>query len=232
MKLAIMQPYFFPYIGYFQLINVVDKFIIYDDVNYIKGGWINRNNMLLQGKPHLFQVHLQKASPYKLINETFLLEDKKSEQVILSKIIQNYKNAPYFSAAFSILERVLLGESKTISELNEKGIREVCSYLNIKTEIILSSSEFKYNQLKGEQRIIDMCLNQKATSYINAIGGVELYDKINFSNHGIQLNFIKTNAIEYKQFNNDFVPWLSIIDVMMFNSPDEIGLMLNNYVLL
>lgn len=229
MKIAIMQPYFFPYIGYFQLINAVDKFVIYDDVNFIKNGWINRNRILINGKDNYLTVHLKDASSFKLINNVNFTGNRNK---LIKTIQQTYIKAPYFKDVYSIIEKVLTYECNLISELAHKSIIEVLAYLNIDTEIIVSSEKLNYTKnYKNQERIIAICKELGATHYINANGGQELYNKEIFANEGIELNFIKSQEIKYKQFNNEFISWLSIIDVLMFNSKETVRQMLSMHEL-
>lgn len=236
MKLAIMQPYFLPYIGYFQLINSVDRFVIYDDVNYIKQGWINKNSFLIQNKSSFFTIPLEAPSSFIKIKDTkvnqkqFDLWSRKTTMTIQ----QNYKKAPYFNEGFELFNEVLKFNNDIISiaELNYLSIKKIAEYLDIKTKIIKTSTIYNNSDLKAQERIIDICKKENATTYINPIGGIDLYDKLDFKNANIDLFFIKTDAIEYKQFSEDFVPWLSILDVLMFNSVEEMKIMLNKYTLL
>lgn len=232
MKLAIMQPYLFPYIGYFQLINAVDKFVIYDDIKYTKKGWINRNRILVNGKDKLFTIPLKKDSDYLDIYERKLSDNSPAEiKKILNKIEASYKKAPYYREIYPIITDCLLHEENNLFDYIYYSIKKIKTYLNIKTKLIISSKIGIKKRLKGEAKVISICKRLKSTHYINAIGGVKLYDKENFLKENIKLNFIKSNVIEYKQFNNIFIPSLSIIDVMMFNSKKEITKMLNDYTL-
>ncbi|MEM8520382.1 WbqC family protein [Flavobacterium sp. PL12] len=235
MKLAIMQPYLFPYIGYFQLISAVDKFVVYDDVNFIKGGWINRNNLLINKKVNMFTLPLDKPSPFTLINETQLncnfYESWKLK--FLRSIEQSYKKAPFYAEVYFLVENILDNkDNNLISKLAVKAIKSICGYLTIDTEILETSAIYKNNQFKAQQRVLDICAIEKASQYINVSGGLELYSKEVFKEKGIQLNFIKAGAINYKQFGNEFVPWLSIIDVLMFNSVEEVKNLINQYELI
>ena len=232
MKLAIMQPYFFPYLGYFQLINSVDTFILYDDVNYIKKGWINRNNILLNNKQHLINVPLIAASQNKLINEIEILKENKWKLNLLKTIYQSYKTAPFFQPTYSIIEKTLYSNSETISELNTFAVREIIDYLDIKTQIKVNSTIDNNKELKGQTKILNICVNENATNYHNPIGGIELYDRLTFKQHGIDLFFMQNRLIDYPQFNSNFISGLSIIDVLMFNNKQEIQNMLTKYELL
>jgi hypothetical protein len=232
MKLAIMQPYFFPYIGYFQLINLVDKFVLYDDVNFINKGWINRNNILVNNTNFLFQIPLVEASQNKKINITAIVNDEKWKSKFLKTIAHSYKNAPNFEIVNKLLVEILNTNCNLISDLNYLSIVKICKYLNIETEIIPSSSSFDNNDLKGQFRILSICKKLSCDHYINPIGGIDIYDKDLFKKHGIKINFIKNREFQYKQFKNTFIPNLSIIDVMMFNQKIEIKNLLNQFNLI
>lgn len=231
MKLGIMQPYFFPYIGYWQLLNEADVYIIYDDVNYIKGGWINRNRILVNGKPSYFNVQMKGASPLKKINEVEVSEDTIFKRKLLSTLKMNYIKAPYFKQIYPILENIINNNESNLARYLEYSIRTIANYLDINTKIIVSSELNKNNELRGKEKVIHICKILGATDYINAIGGQSLYDYESFEKNGIQLNFLKTNDIIYKQYNNEFVPYLSIVDVLMFNSKEEVKNMLGQFEL-
>ena len=232
MKVAIMQPYFFPYIGYFQLINAVDTFVIYDDVNYIKKGWINRNNILVNGKIFLFTIPLKEVSQNKYINQISIDEHVNWEIDLLKTITLSYKNAQYFQQIFPLVQEIINQKEPNLAKNIKYSLDKICSYLSISTKIIISSDIDKDNDLKGQDKIIEICKKLGATNYTNAIGGKELYNKDVFLDNNIELNFISTNPIIYNQFKNDFIPWLSIIDVLMFNSVEQINDFLNKYELL
>lgn len=226
-----MQPYFFPYIGYWQLINLVDKYVIFDDVNYIKRGWINRNRILMNGDAVLFNVPLLGVSQNKLINQIEVNNDKKLLMKNLKTIELAYRKAPYFEDVYPLVERILENEASNIADYNAYSIKYISEYLDIKTELVTSSKLSKDNSLKSQNKILEICELLGATEYYNAIGGQELYSKDAFANKKIQLRFLKTNDIRYQQFKNDFVSNLSIIDVMMFNSVSTIKEFLLNYTL-
>jgi hypothetical protein len=220
MKAAIMQPYLFPYIGYWQLIQAVDVFVIYDDVNYIMRGWINRNNILEHGSRKLFTLETRGASQNKLINQ---ISVGGNTETLIRTLYQNYKKAPYFDQVISLLSDLLLSNDKNLAQFLSTAIRRICSYLMIDTKLIVSSQAFNNTNLKSVDRVIDICKQLNASEYVNAIGGKGLYSKEVFADKGIQLFFIESNPIAYAQFGNGlFIPNLSIIDVMMFNSPETI----------
>ena len=228
MKLAIMQPYFFPYIGYWQLISAVDTFVIYDDVNYIKQGWINRNNIIGSNFNQLISLQVIGASSFKLINE---IEVGNNSQKILKTIEQTYKKAPYFESVFPLLQVIMQCEEKNLAKFLNFLIKEVCAYIEIKTTISTSSELVKNNKLKGQDKILDFCKVLKAKQYINVIGGRELYQKEMFSRENIELSFMKSKLLEYSQFREPFSANLSIIDVLMFNNKEKVRQYLTGYEL-
>lgn len=231
--IAIMQPYLFPYIGYFQLINSVDKFIIYDNIQYTKKGWINRNRILVNGKDQLFTIPIKKDSDYLEVFERSVSETLNKEKAKLFNVIKSsYSKAPYFKEVDTLLKECLSYTDLNLFNFLLNSIVKVNSYLNITTPIVVSSSIDIDHSLKSQNKVLSICNNQNANTYINSIGGVDLYDKTVFKNNNIDLKFIKSNSIIYEQFNNQFIPWLSIIDVMMFNSKEKIQEYLNNYTLI
>ncbi|RNC86875.1 MAG: hypothetical protein ED556_05480 [Winogradskyella sp.] len=233
MKIAIMQPYFFPYIGYFQLISAVDEFVFYDDVNFIKKGYINRNSILANGERYQFTLPLKKASQNKLINETELALSKKWIGNFLKTLDHTYKNAPYFKSTYSLVKNVLEEDSKSVSEIAIKSIREVCNYIGLTTNFTLSSQKYSNSKtLKKADRLIAIAIEAGKYNYINPIGGLELYSKDYFEERNVKLNFLNSKTVSYKQFQNQFVDSLSIIDVLMFNSKASIRDMLNQNTLI
>lgn len=231
MKVAIMQPYFLPYLGYFQLINAVDVFVLYDDVNYINKGWINRNNILINNKATLFTIPLSQSSQNKLICENQLVEDEKWKVKFLKTLSYSYNKSPYFKDTYSILEEIIRYNEINLSKYIHYSITRICKHLGIDTKLISSSSIYHNNHLNGQDRIIDICIREDADLYINAIGGKQLYDKSSFNRNNIELCFLETNSIKYLQYGNDFIPNLSIIDLLMFNSLDDIRAFLDDYTL-
>jgi hypothetical protein len=232
-KIAIMQPYFFPYIGYFQLINSVDEFVIYDNIQYTKKGWINRNRILVNNKDQLFTLPLQKDSDYLNVSDRKISNMWDSDRKKLLNIIQTaYHKSPYFKETFEIIKKCLLYAENNLFTFILNSLNEINNYLDIKTPIITSSTLNIDHNLKSQDKVLAICNSQQANTYINAIGGVNLYNKEIFKNKNINLNFIKSEKIEYKQFTENFIPWLSIIDVLMFNPKEKIKEYLNNYTLI
>ena len=232
MRLAIMQPYFMPYIGYFQLMNSVDRFIIYDNIQYTKKGWINRNRILVNGKDQLITLPIKKDSDYLSVMERELSESwDKDKNKMLNIIKTSYSKAPYFQETFELILKCLNSSEVNLFKFIYDSIVLINDYIEIKTPIVISSTIDTNHALKSQDKVLSLCKSQNADIYINTIGGVELYDKETFKQNGIELNFIKSNPIRYKQFSNEFIPWLSIVDVMMFNSKEQIKEYINNYTL-
>ena len=228
MKVGIMQPYFLPYIGYFQLIAAVDLFIIYDNIKYTKKGWINRNRMLLNGTDTTFSLPLKKDSDYLNVVDRELSSDF-NRQKFLNQMRGAYIKAPQFNAVWPLLENILMYENNNLFSYIHNSIIDICRHLDINTKICLSSEVLIDHDLKNQDKVIALCQANNATIYINTSGGIDLYSKEVFDGAGLQLNFIKALPYEYAQFGNEFVPWLSIIDMLMFNSVALIKTQIKNY---
>jgi hypothetical protein len=216
-----MQPYLFPYIGYFQLLAQVDRFVFYDDVNFIKNGWINRNRLLLQGEPRYFTVPLRDASPFRKIRDVEVAPAAGWRRGVQESIRHAYGKAPHFAAVAALVERVLRAETTRIGELAKASVRAVVDHLGLDTELVDSSSRYGNESLSGAARVVDICRREGASDYYNAPGGRALYDAAEFARHGIALHFVEAQPIEYRQGGAAFVPGLSIIDVLMHNDPAQ-----------
>jgi hypothetical protein len=233
MKVAIMQPYFFPYLGYFQLMNAVNIFIVYDNIQFSKKGWIQRNRILHNGKDELFSLPLKKDSDFldikdRRLADDYLIKNKKT----LRKIEDAYSKAPHFQEVFPLIQKCFLFERQNnLFDFLLFSINELRSFLSIKSDIKISSElEGQDDRLKNKTRVIHLCKKINAATYINPIGGQQLYSKLEFKNQGLLLEFIKMHELKYRQFDAmNFIPNLSIIDVMMFNSKSDIAMILDNY---
>lgn len=224
-----MQPYFFPYIGYFQLIGSVDMFIVYDNIKYTKKGWINRNRLLMNGKETVFSIPLKGDSDFLDIRDRELSPDFNRDK-LLNKIKGAYQGAPHFKDALALIERIIMFDDPNLFRYLHNSIVMACQYLGAKAEIAISSDIRIDHSLKGQDKVISICEAVGADVYINAIGGTGLYDREDFRARGVELKFIRPRPFEYGQLGDEFVPWLSIIDIMMFNSVDTISnILLNNY---
>lgn len=231
MKLAIMQPYFMPYLGYWQLINSVDTFVIYDNIEYTKKGYITRNNYLCNGVAKQFSLSLKKDSDYLNVCDR-VLSDNFDRKKMLNQINESYKKAPYFEVVFGVVKDIILFDDINLFKYILNSVQTICEYLDIKTTLLVSSKIDINHDLKGQEKVLAICNELKCNTYINAIGGQSLYSYSEFNKNSIKLNFIKIGDIKYRQFNNDFVPFLSILDLLMFNSKDEIKIMLTDFELI
>lgn len=240
MKLGIMQPYFFPYIGYWQLLNAVDQYILAEDVNYIKGGYINRNSILINGESQYFRIPVLKQSQNRNINEHELGFTEAEIDKMLLTIRSAYAKAPNFERVYAhikdVLDYGLTEEGKNLASFLAHAIKSTAKMLGIDTPImstsdLLSNTPFHETYSK-EYYVVAICKALNADEYYNAIGGTKLYYQKFFRDNGINLKFVKTDSdISYEQFGHEFVPNLSIIDVMMFCSQEQIKELLNSYTL-
>lgn len=233
MKIAIMQPYFFPYIGYFQLIKAVDEFIIYDNIEFTKKGWINRNRILVSGRDAFVTLPLKRDSDYLDVRERFLAASWLHERsAILNRVTEAYRKAPNFKVVYSLIEDCVFFDEDNLFLFILNSLNRVNEFLHIRTPIIISSTVSINHELKAEEKVVALCKARGGTEYINPIGGVRLYQKNDFCLQGIDLHFIKSAEIIYKQLEHDFIPWLSIIDVMMFNPEEKLQQYLTSYELI
>lgn len=226
MKLAIMQPYFFPYLGYFQLIAAVDKFVFYDDVNFIKNGWINRNRLILAGATRYITVPLAGASPFLKINEIGVQAGDGWRRKLAESLRHSYSKAPYFAPVNALFQEIVLSDQHMIGDLAKASVTAVCRYLGLETEFVLSSAIYDNASMGGADRVLDICVLEGASDYFNPPGGRELYSEQDFAARGVGLNFIQPRLEAYPQFAEPFQPGLSIIDVLMFNSPEQVRAMI------
>ncbi|MBQ2558992.1 MAG: WbqC family protein [Fibrobacter sp.] len=229
MIIAGNQPYFIPYIAYWQLMKACDLFLIGDDYAFIKDGWVQRNRILCQGQPAYFGLEISNISSNRLINQTGLIKVDSAKK--LKTLYHCYCAAPYFKHGYELMEKILTFPSTDLTTFLVHSIELIRDYLGIKTKMMFTSQFEGNRQYKCEQRIFDFCDRLGGTTYVNAIGGQSLYKKDEFMKHGITLKFIHSHCREYQQFKNKFVPGLSIIDVIMFNSQEQISQMLDEYTL-
>lgn len=223
MRVAIMQPYFLPYIGYFQLIAAADLFIVYDNIKYTKKGWINRNRMLLNGSDATFSLPLKKASDHLHINERELSPHFDAKK-LLNQFKEAYRGAPNLHIVMPLLETILHYPAPNLFEFLLHSLTQCCQYLGITTPFKRSSDIAIDHELRSQEKVLALCRANAADHYLNSIGGQQLYQRTDFLEQGIELEFIQSMLVPYPQFDDEFVPWLSIIDVLMFNSPEALRL--------
>jgi uncharacterized membrane-anchored protein YhcB (DUF1043 family) len=229
MKIAIMQPYFLPYIGYFQLINHVDTFVIYDNIQFSKKGWFHRNRFLENGQPAYFSLPLKKDSDYLNVIDRRLSDNIEKEKAkILRKIEANYKKSPHFGETASLVTDLFLHDEQNLFHFILNSLEQLLAHFNINTKIIISSHLDIDHELKSQEKVLAICEHLKATEYINPIGGLNLYDKQEFQEKGINLKFLKSKLNPYPQYQNEHVPALSILDMMMFCDLETVKKEINN----
>ena len=244
MKLAIMQPYFMPYIGYFQAMAAVDKYLLYDKVAFIKKGWINRNRIYIQNVGTQFiTIPLKNKSSFTNILDVQIDNTTDWRSKMLNLIYYNYKRSLFFDVVYPLMENSIKQSSELISEYNFVVLNQIATFLDINTPIELSTDPMyegieeqlaKYDDslLRKYDRIKFICQANNADNYINPIGGQDLYDKKVFAEHGIKLSFVQTEQFAYPQFAPEFIPNLSIIDVLMHNGKEGTKQLLNAYKLI
>lgn len=231
MKIGIMQPYFFPYLGYWQIMNMVDKYIIYDNIQYTKKGWFNRNRFLQNGHDELFSINIEKASDFLDVRDRNIspVFDRKK---LLEQFRNAYRKAPYFAKNFPIIEQIVMCPENNLFKYLFNSIQTMHDVLGMKTQLIISSDVDIDHSKKSSEKVKALVLAVGGTEYINPVGGMDLYKYDDFKNAGIDLKFHKISDVTYKQFNNAFIPCLSIVDVLMFNSIQDVKQMLNAYTII
>jgi hypothetical protein len=223
MKLVIMQPYFFPYVGYFQLLHAADRFVVYDDVAFIKQGWINRNRILINGQASFITVPVKHATSFKPIYAIEIDDGPQNRQwraKMLKSIANAYRRAPEFARVFPIVEAVIQSGVTQMADLARASLRAVADYLDLRCAWVESSRLYDNAGLTGQARVLDICRRVGATEYVNPPGGAELYSRDEFAAAGIGLHILRSHPIDYPQFGAPHVASLSIVDVLMFNSRD------------
>jgi hypothetical protein len=222
LKLAVMQPYFLPYIGYFQLIAAVDLFVVYDNIKYTKKGWINRNRMLRNGKDVMFSLPLQHDSDHLHVDQRTLAGGPEPHQW-LAQLKGAYRHAPCYAQTLPLLEQIAQCRDTNLFRFLHHALLATCAHLHIHTPIHISSNVGIDHGLKGQDKVLALCDALGARTYVNAIGGIELYSPETFAQQGVALRFIRSRPFTYPQFGDaPFVPWLSIVDVLMFNPLDAV----------
>ncbi|MFM7549032.1 MAG: WbqC family protein [Cyanobacteriota bacterium] len=217
-----MQPYFLPYIGYWQLLSACDHFVLYDSIQYTKKGWINRNRFLLNGRPEIFTLPLRKASHGLNVVDREIAPEFRPDK-LLARWSSAYQCAPYFKSTYSLMEQVIRYPDRNLFDYIFVSIKSIASHLGISTPITISSElESNVSIARGSDRVLRLCKTLAATHYINSIGGTDIYDKQEFLSAGLTLHFLRTHKLEYSQQADKHVPFLSILDVLMYNSIDKV----------
>jgi hypothetical protein len=221
-RVALMQPYFLPYLGYFQLIAASDCFVVYDNVQFIKNGWIERNRYLLEGEAKWFGVPLAKGSHSQMIMERQVSAHFDMASLI-NKLAFAYRKAPHVERTLTWLEALLKLPAQNIAELNELALRSCCSLLKLNTPIIRASEWAPSSHSRGQDRVIEVIKSVGGTSYLNPAAGGSLYEADDFAQAGYALELLKPSLPVYAQHNKPFVPALSILDALMFNEVETVS---------
>ena len=222
MKVAVMQPYFFPYIGYFQLIKAVDYFVIFDDVNYIKRGWVSKNRILHNGNIIKMTLPIQKASQNRKINQHIRSIDLKALDKIKKQLQSAYCKAPNFKSLYPLLGNIIDNPEQNLALYLTHLLTEISAFMEINTQFIYASELSNHDDWDSAQdRIIDLTKTLGGTEYYNLPGGRDLYDQQRFAKQNINLKFITPDLNKYSQAHTDsFIPGLSVIDYLMCNERD------------
>lgn len=233
MSVAIMQPYFFPYLGYFQLVQAADHFVFYDDVMFIKKGWINRNRILMHGNDFLFSIPLEKQSQHKSIRQSTLAYGTEFPSKWLQQIESAYKKAAHYQEVLELIHRVIQEKPASIADLAAKSVMETWAYLGLEQKFYMSSELKTKPDVDRALRLIHITQELGDSHYINAVNGQALYDKPFFAAQGVQLDFLSPKLQPYPQGNqSEFMAGLSMIDVLMWNSKEEVIQQLKNFELI
>lgn len=232
MKVGIMQPYFLPYLGYWQLMNAVDRYIILDDVPFIRRGWIHRNRIQNHGETQWLTIPITGASQNRKICELDLARSERVWHKLRRSVQLAYCHAPQYALGKAVFDRILDFPEDNLSLFLTNSIREIASYLAMDTEIV-RASDLEYDRsLRGSERILELCAQMGADSYYNAIGGRELYGADLFAERGIELQFLQMkNDLCYPQGKHAFCPGLSVLDVIMYNDNTRLKQLLQEFVL-
>lgn len=227
---TIMQPYFLPYIGYWQLMSGVDEFVVYDDIQYTKKGWVNRNRYLVNGEAKYFTLPLKKDSDFLDVRDRYLSDNWSQERrKILARIDGAYRRRPYFQNTMPLIEEIFLYEDGNLFAFIYHSIEKIAGYLGLSTPLIISSTLEVERSTKGAERVKAICKQRGAAVYVNPPGGRDLYDADDFSHSGVTLKFLESEQDYYDQGVDEFVPRLSILDILMNNDMSAVRAMLGNH---
>jgi hypothetical protein len=226
-RVGIMQPYFLPYLGYYQLIENCDVFVLYDNIEYSKRGWINRNRMLFNGAPRTFTLPLAHSSDHLDIADKQIAAEFNPDK-LFSLFRQAYRRAPHWESVNGTVVDVLRFPNRNLFDFLKNALELTTSAMGVDTPVISSSGVDIHPRLHGQDRVLATCQALGATEYVNPIGGLELYDGNAFRQQGIELRFLRSGLSPYRQFNNTFVDSLSVVDAMMFLDADELSLRLKD----
>jgi hypothetical protein len=209
--------------------HAVDVFVFHDDAQYIKAGWVNRNRILLNSEPSWLTLPVNKGATSLPIDQRYYALDDNAVVAIKNRLRGCYAQAPEYDAIYPLLCGLLDYTDSNVASFNANLLIAIARKLGIGCNFASSSAMHVPMGLKGQDKVIDMCRRIGATRYINPIGGLALYNGEAFSDTGIELRFLQANPTGYAQFGSTYQPFLSIIDVLMFNPIERVRTMLDDY---
>lgn len=223
MKLAIMQPYLFPYLGYFQLLNAVDRFVLLDDAAHIRRGWVNRNALAGRDARQPFVFPVAYAPRDAAILDVRLHEPEQAARRFMRTLAHLYGQAPFYGPVSELISGILSGGEERLALVIRHSLERIAAYLGIATPIVSAAERHGEIRSRGARRILDICRAEGATTYLNPEGGTELYDPAPFAEAGIALRFLHHRPLPYDRRGGVFLERLSIVDAMMYNAPEAFG---------
>ncbi len=232
MKIAVIPPCVFPSLEYFQVVRAVDFFIFYDDDHFINGGGTNRILILRNHKAQLVTFPCSETGSHRMLHDVIVDNRKKAYSNLVLTIQEAYKNAPYFNAIYPLVVSIIDKDFEKLTDLASFSVKSISHYLRIPTNFCRSSKKFKDSAGQAtSDRVIRIAKELGSKHQVSTAGGKAVYDREYFKTHGIKLSFLRSRPTTYTQFNNAFVPDLSIIDVLMFNSYEKCQRLLKQYKL-
>jgi len=213
-----MQPTFNPWLGYFDLIDYVDKFIFLDTVQLTRRSWQVRNKIKVNGKEYMFSLPLTKTKhrDNEIICDAKLSNPMLIKNKLYNLLQQSYQKAKYFSEVDSLIKNIVLYDTDFLSDYNINIIKHIVAKLNIKTQIvILSKTDYKQQESKGDL-ILDICNYFDTTEYISPFGSKEYLDKVSskFKTNNVNIYYQYYNHPIYTQLGDEFIPYLGVFDLL------------------
>jgi hypothetical protein len=229
LRVALMQPYFFPYLGYFQLMHAVDCFVFYDDAQFMKGGWVNRNRLLVAGRPGWWTFPVVHASHRLPISRRAYCNSPTQVSRLAAQVEHAYRLAPQFGSMFPRIAGYLESPRSNVATFNQSHLELLARDMGLQCRFLAASELVPGTTLDGQAKVIEICRALGASHYVNSPGGQALYDATAFADAGVQLGFLHPRPAAYPQFGEAHVPALSIVDALMFNDPANMRQLLQQY---
>jgi hypothetical protein len=229
-----MQPYFFPYLGHFSLIASVDRWYVFDITQYTPRTWMNRNRVLHpRGGTQYVTVPLANSSNSIRTSEARVLDPAAARQSIVGNLTHYKRHAPYYRSVVALVQEAFdTATNQSLVELNVRGLQTVCRYLGMRFDFeVCSELDLALpTSLGAGDWAPNICSLVGATSYVNPIGGQGLFDPAEFSRRGVDLYFAKTTEFSYPTTPHQYEPYLSILDVLMWNPPVAVAAAIREHV--